>query len=232
MPPPNAMMHIPSFFNHYDLWIELIYSLVVVASCLLIYFKTRELYELTSHKGLKYFRNTFLFFGITYAVRFLLSLMIISRINPIIFQSMAIGIFEIAFFVMAYASSMALIYLIYSIFWKKIDKYSKNAYRLHIIALASAFIGLICGIPLFLGVQSILFLLLIVVSYSNYKKAKHKKSSQLYFLYLLIFLLWVISTILAFVVNFSPIIVLLIYTVSILSFLIILFRVLKKVKSK
>ena len=49
---------------------ELIYSFVIILCSLLIYFETKELYELSSHKGIKYFRRSFLFFGIAYFVRY------------------------------------------------------------------------------------------------------------------------------------------------------------------
>ena len=225
----NKKMAPPIFFNYYGLWIELIYSLIVVLSCFLIYFKTKEMYKLTSYKGIKYFRNTFLFFGITYFVRFFLHLIRTLMVDRIF------GIFEIAFFVMIYSSSMALIYLIYSLFWKKLAKYPYIKTSLfHIASLIIAFISIISEAPfIFLIFQGGLFILLTIISYLYHKKTKHKESFfQLYLIYLLIFVLWIISNILEFVVYFSPNLGLIIYGISILLFLIILFRVLKKVDAK
>ena len=42
---------------------EIVYSFVIIVCSLMIYFGTKELYKLTSHKGIKYFRQSFLFFA-------------------------------------------------------------------------------------------------------------------------------------------------------------------------
>ena len=44
---------------------ELIYSFVIIICSLMVYFGTKELYELSSYKGIKYFRQAFLFFAIS-----------------------------------------------------------------------------------------------------------------------------------------------------------------------
>ena len=225
----------PRFFSYSGLWIHLIYSLVVIISCFLIYFKTKELYELTSHKGIKYFRNTFLFFGITHIARLFLHVIRALRINPLIAIPSDFGIFETTFFFMVYASSMAFIYLLYSIFWKKIDRYpSSNVYVFHIFALIIAFLSILEKIPLlFLVFQGGLFFLLIIVSLYHYKETRHREAfSQVYLIYLLIFALSIISNILEFIAYFSPNLGLVIYALSVVLFLIVLFKVLRKVSSR
>ena len=228
LPPPFRI------FN-YELWIELIYSLVVVISCLLIYLKTGEFYELTSHKGIKYFRNTFLFFGIGYLIRLCLHLIQATGISRILFTPFAIGIYEMAFFVMIYASSMALIYIIYSMFWKRLDKYAfSRGYVFHIVSLIVAFVSMVWRIPLiFLLFQGALFLLLVVVSYLNYRKTKHKGGLYgIYLIYMLIFALWITINVLEFVIYFSPIMGLIIYGASIALFAMLLVKVIKELKPK
>ena len=44
---------------------EIIYSFVIIVCSLMIYFGTREIYNLSSYKGIKYFRQAFLLFAIT-----------------------------------------------------------------------------------------------------------------------------------------------------------------------
>ena len=56
--------------------IEAIYSAAIVAICLIIYFKTREIEKLSSHKGVTYFRLTFLHFAISYLFKFITSLQV------------------------------------------------------------------------------------------------------------------------------------------------------------
>ena len=219
----------PRFLNYPSLGIDFIFSLVVLVSCALIYFRTKELYDLTAHKGIKYFRNTFLFFGIAFAIRFIFHLILSAGINPILFRPLTWGILEFAFFAMAYASTMALIYLIYSIFWKKIDKYFKDrVYLLHIIALAIAFLSITSEPILFLAFQAALYILLIIISIINYRKTK----SKIYLVYLLIFALWIINSILEFVIFITPLFGLILYGVSIVLFLEVLIKVLRELNSK
>ena len=55
---------------------EIIYSFVIIFCSLLVYFGTKEIYELSSHKGIKYFREAFLFFAIAYFFRFLIKVIL------------------------------------------------------------------------------------------------------------------------------------------------------------
>jgi len=157
------------------------------------------------------------------------------RINPRVFESITFGIQDFSFFAMIYASSMAVIYLVYSLFWKKLEKYEfSNIYIFHMAAIIIALISLLRNSPrVFLSFQSVLFLLLVVISFVNYRQTKNKGSfSQLYLLYLLIFALWIVSNIIEFITLFSAGIGLIIYGISVILFIILLVKVLKKVKSK
>jgi hypothetical protein len=58
--------------QEYDFWIESAYTVIVVLLCGLVAFRLHGLYSLSSHKGLKYFRNTFLYFGISWLIRYLM----------------------------------------------------------------------------------------------------------------------------------------------------------------
>ena len=60
MPPGPGI----GFLKGPDLWVELTFATIIVVASLIIYLRTKELYELSEHKGIKYFRNTFLFFAL------------------------------------------------------------------------------------------------------------------------------------------------------------------------
>jgi len=67
--------------------IEFIYTSLIVLLCFYVDYKTKEIYELTKHKGIKYFRNAFLFFGLSYGLRFMvlilqLGLIVLDKIIP------------------------------------------------------------------------------------------------------------------------------------------------------
>ena len=220
-------------FNQYDLWIDLTYSLIVSISCFLIYLKTKELYDLSQYKGINYFRNTFLFFGISETIRLLLHLTAKFSAPLLPVRPELVFIFNACSFLMIYASCMALVYLLLSIFWKRMSNKSLgNVYLAHYISLIVAFVSLLKDRhPTFIIFQAGLFVLLIIVSYLNYKKSKHGESfSNIYLIYLLIFFLWIVSNVMEFIVIFSPITAFIIYFSSIIIFLLILIKVIERLK--
>ena len=225
---------VPAYiFNPYDFMFDIISSLVIVISCFIIYAKTRELYDLSSYKGIKYFRNTFLFFGITYFIRFLLH--ILRELRHSLLFGPAFGVFEIAFFVMVYSSSMALLYLLYSLFWKKLDREPLNkGYFPHVIALILAIVSMFERIAFFfLAAQVILFGVLLIASAANYRKLRKKGGvAKIYLIYPMIFGLLVLSNILEFVTLFSPIVGVIIYIASIPLFLVMMTKVLGELNNR
>ena len=225
------------FFNIYGVWINLIYYLLVSIVCFWIFQKTKAAYELTSYEGIKYFRNTFLFFGITTIIKLFLSLMQIPAVHALIPMGFDFFILRAGFFVMVYTSSLALIYIIYSIFWKRITgPVLTNAYFINLIALIIALLSL----PernafIFLILQSFLFAILIIASYLTNKqtnKTQKHHLSKLYGIYFLIFALWLISNFLELITVFSPIFGVLIYIISIIVFFILLDKVAGRLKFK
>ncbi|MBU1976265.1 MAG: hypothetical protein KKG59_07725, partial [Nanoarchaeota archaeon] len=65
------------YFGPHNMIFELIYTLLIVFLCGFVYFKTTELYQLSKYKGISFFRNAFLFFGLAYAARLLLHLIML-----------------------------------------------------------------------------------------------------------------------------------------------------------
>ena len=94
---------------------ELIYSFVIIIASLMVYFSTKELYDLSKHKGIKYFRLAFLYFAIAYFFRYFIKFFVyafgIGRTPE--FSPQFIGFLSL--FVFLYASSMAIFYLLYSV---------------------------------------------------------------------------------------------------------------------
>ncbi len=171
--------------------VELAYTLIVVFLCFTIYYKTREIFDLTKHEGIKYFRITFLFFGLAYIFRFisvLLKLMVITF--DIYFPMHIFKIFPLVF--IGYFSTMAILSLTYSILWKKL-------HIEHTFLLFNVIAVLISGIAFFSRSSSILTLaqavLLILTSIiiAYYFFSNSRKISRLYILYILIFLFWMVN---------------------------------------
>jgi len=214
---------------------ELFYSLVIIVSSMIIYFSTKELYDLSQHKGIKYFRNAFLFFGISFIFFFLIKFIVFSfnltRIPH--FNPMFLG--NIILFIFIYASTIAMFYLLYSVMWKKID--DKRNYNkipiFHVIALIVSFLSVSTqnGFILLL-IQALVFLFIAIESYMNYRKSKKEKNiSSIYIIYFLVFAFWILNIIDIIVPNFFSFVQIIIYTISSFIWLIILYKVLKKTGS-
>ncbi len=101
---------------------ELGYTLIVVFLCFMIYFKTIEIYDLTKHEGINYFRITFLFFGLAYIFRFLDILFMLVTVTFDTHSLIGIfRIFPVSLVLNGYFSTLAILSLTYSIIWKKLN---------------------------------------------------------------------------------------------------------------
>ncbi|MFH1393790.1 MAG: hypothetical protein ABII71_02990 [Candidatus Micrarchaeota archaeon] len=90
--------------------IELIYFIAIVAMSMYIYFKSREIYNLTKHKGVDYFSNIFLFFSLAYLLR--LWNVFSSTSEMMLGINLWEKTFYLDFLLLGYFSTMAVIYLI------------------------------------------------------------------------------------------------------------------------
>jgi len=186
--PPYMMqpMHMQQL-QPYMPYSELIYTLIVVFLCFFIYFKTKESYKLTGHIGIKYFRQIFLFLGISYIVRFLLHLLTLSSITFDFFIPRGF-LFLITLVLVGYFGTLAIASMAYSVVWKKIkEKY--------FVIFSHVFAFLVIMLMIFFGsleilvlVQFLLFIAAIVLSGVFHKKTKQFKNTLI--IYSLIFVFW------------------------------------------
>jgi hypothetical protein len=203
---------------------EVIYSFAIIFCSLMIYFGTRELYELSTYKGLKYFRCAFLFLAIAYIFRLpTISLAPGPEITSLIWV-------YISLFAFMYFSSMAIFYLIEGVLWKNLKESSKISYLFHGIAIIISLATIIFNNPFFyLGLNVILFISAGIAIYlaSHNHKLKSKKN---YFhrLYILLLVFLVLNIFSALVPIFMDTLKLFLYLVSLSVFFVILYRVLKK----
>jgi hypothetical protein len=206
---------------------ELLYSFVIIVCSLIIYFGTRELYKLSSHKGIKYFRQAFLFFALAYFFRsFIKFILIVLEVNLRNFRTL--GIWVLGLFM--YASTIAILYLLYSIKWKPWEKHKSVIYLFHILALIVSLVSIFAGaVGILLTVQVVLFIFVALASYPIHKKSKKKHS--MYAIYLLLFGFWILNVIDIVIPNFLQTFQIFIYLASIGVFLLILYKVVKKVGS-
>jgi len=192
----------------------------------MVYFGTKELYELSSYKGIKYFRESFLFFAIAYFcgsfIKLSFAFIDIRKlfISPIIFQIISVFLF-------IYFSSMAIFYLIYSVMWKKWEN-KNNIFIFHILALAIAIIGAIFqNTIIYLAINLFILISIIITTFILYN-SKRKTKFNLYGIYILLILFWILNIWDILIPNFIKSFQITIYLASIGIFMIILYKVLKK----
>jgi len=210
---------------------EIIYSFVIIVCSLMIYFGTREVYELSSYKGIKYFRQAFLFFAIAYFfrsfIKFVLSYFNIREILD--FAPMLIG--ELSLFLFIYFSSMAMFYLLYSVMWKKWNGNSKKIYLFHLLALVISIVSVLLRNSYVYLILNLLLLIFIIFSFYIVHKDSKKKKNNLYATYVLLFIFWVLNVIDILLPDFLQNTQLFIYLISSGIFLAILYKTLKKAGS-
>ncbi len=169
---------------------ELGYTLTVVFLCFMIYFKTREIYGLTKYKGINYFRITFLFFGLAYIFRFLDILFMLVTLTFDTHSFIDVfRIFPVSLVLNGYFSTLAILSLIYSIIWKKLN-------IKHTLSLFNAIAILISGIAFVSKSPFLLTLAQAALLISTIIMAcfiKSRKFSQLFILYVLFLLFWIVN---------------------------------------
>ena len=175
------MLDVGQNFNHYRFMLEILYASIILVLFLVSYLKLDNLQRLTNYEGIKILKASMLFFAlaffsrlIQYVVRFLMMLTELEIKGRFIAQSSLI--------VMMYLTSMAVVYLIYSNYWKKISlKY----------VLIYAHIGLLLFYYLFSAVTSIWVILAFQLLVSTILILATKKNIR--FIYVLMSLFWIIN---------------------------------------
>jgi hypothetical protein len=206
---------------------RVLYSVIIAFICLIIVLKTDKLFRISSHQGIRYFRNAFFFYGIAFLLRALL-------ISPI-YSSLTKMAFE--FFMI-----MAGFFLFYSLLWKRLETKKDTSSLLNpkIIMLYALTLILIVldylwgGYNFMFISQIILFLLASVISYNNYQtKGKEHKFLKLYFgVMVLNFVAWLANFIFANFLGGRLRWLANIYILNVIIFLIFLYGVNKFTKKK
>jgi len=230
-------------FTANRIWIEFIYAFIIVGANLVIYFKSRKFYNLSGHKGIKYFSNAFLFFAIAFSIRFVFWLVLLIQNGTILLlhphAEPGSLLSELIFIAFEYTISLAGFYLVFSLVYKQVERFSKSifiqkGYILHIIAIIITVLDYIFSrnVHYFMFItQIILYAYAINKSYSNYRTAQqHEKCNflQLYFIaMILVFIGWFTNFLRPFLVPLYPPFILYIYAITASIFLIFLYGVIR-----
>jgi hypothetical protein len=210
---------------------ELLFTIIAVIFCFIIYFKTREIYNLTRHKGIRYFRDAFLFFGLSYVVRFIFSLAMFSSLafDFIVPRNMFGPLFILP---LGYFSTMGIFYLIFSSIWKRFNNKAMLIIG-HIIAVTLSVVSFITrSHMILLYLQSILLIIAVILSFTAKKEGKKLSGAKI--LYILVAALWLINL---WIIDkggrrppFSPGTEIFFHLISLIVFIIIYYKVSKWLK--
>jgi hypothetical protein len=173
--------------------IEIVFSLIIVFLCGLIYVKTKEIYQLTKEKSLYYFRKGFLFFGL--ASFFRCFAIIVSFHGDLVLNIWKlVGAFS--FMITGFFTLLAIFHIMLSEFRKKIQSENqekrivKGAYALAtliplsllitrsptlMLIIIPALVGILIAATYVLGTKnqkqnrstSIIYILLFIMGMSN-----------------------------------------------------------------
>ncbi|MBN2421986.1 hypothetical protein JXB41_02055 [Candidatus Woesearchaeota archaeon] len=221
-----------NFFFRPNFWIELIYSIVIIVASLFIFFRTRRMYKLTEHKGIKYFSYTFLFFAMTHVLRFFFRIFFRIFVVSSGFFRPQMPPFRIGDFFFVYSSILAGLYLFYSLMWKKIKL---NDFVLFVISSMFSILIIVLDFILRIPLLHIISLIIIfsvmaIVSLKGVKKSW--KKHPFFIIYILIFFVWIINIISSEIPMFLIELKLILFLISAGLYLSILLRIIRKTKIK
>jgi len=201
---------------------KLIYAIAILLICIIIVYKTNRLFHLSSHPGIRYFRNAFFFYGMAFFSRYILNYLIGSFASIVFFE----------FFLI-----IAGFFLLYSLIWRHLEKEKWSASSLfnskislfYAMALALVLIDFLWGtIFVMLASQVIVFVIASILSFKNYKKRQKSRFPGFYFLAMLLMLsAWILNSLAAFFFNWNLVALINVYIFNVLFFLVFLFGVVK-----
>jgi len=207
--------------------IEFAYTIIIFIFCFIIYFKTKEIYNLTNHKGIQLFRTAFLLFGLSYVARFLTHMLMLTGRAFDIFMPFR-GFFPFVLFIVTYLSTLAILYLIYGKLWKNIRKEHFLIFS-NTLALSLSLLALMHRSQIIIIIfQTILLIFGIILIV--YHQDPHKKFTQTNLLYMLLLVFWLLNLFVLEPRGFPFEIKITFYALSVLIFVIIYHKVHKWIK--
>jgi hypothetical protein len=190
---PIQIFQVPSFYGALfnDLGLEILFLTIILAISIIIYKTTKEPYLMTKHKGIKYFRNAFLLFGVAFSFRFLFYLL------SYIYNYRLINLLNLSprmlgggsMLVYTFTSSIALLSLLYALSYNKLKNKELPEYLIYII-------GALISIISFFAFNSLLILhtlIAIIIIFSVIIQKKKSRKHTLGIAYIGLAVFWIIS---------------------------------------
>ncbi len=199
------------------------YSLLIVFICFIIVLKTDKLFRISSHQGIRYFRNAFLFYGAGFLLRYFLTKSFYSGLMKSVFE----------FFMI-----MAGFFLLYSLLLKKLKTkdisslFNSKIVLFYFLTIIIVILDYLWGGYNFMFLsQIILFTFASIISYENYKNSKTKSFLKLYFVVMVLsFVAWTLNFIFAYFLGGRLRWLTNVYALNVIVFLVFLYGVIKVTK--
>ncbi len=165
-----------------SIFADFAYFLAIFLLSLNIYIQTRKMHDFSFHRGIRYFRNAFLYFSMVYLFRFIV--LNLQFLNGSTTPDSINAVQSIGLFLVIYFSILSILSLVSSFSWKKYKVISDNRLSLFSVFLSViAFFAKLPSILLVMGIVAAAFLLL--KARDNYK-LKRKILTPLFIVYILL----------------------------------------------
>ena len=227
-------MYLYNFIVQNKELIKIFYGLIIVFICLIIVLKADRLFRLSMHKGIRYFRNAFFFYGIGFLMRYILG-------TPFLKKIIVVN-FGITKFLFEFFMIMAGFFLLYSLIWKKIEVseedypsslLNKKILIFYIMTLIFVILDFIWQTFFFMFFsQIVLFFCASIISFVNYKnKGNKNKFLKFYFIAMILsFLAWTLNALTMLLLNWNYSALITIYILNMIIFLLFLYGVINVTK--
>ena len=163
-------------------YIEFAYFLAIFLLCISIYFQTRKMDSFSFHRGIRYFKNAFLYFSMIYLFRFMV--LDLKLLNGIIVPDLEIAIRSFGLFLVIYFSLLAIFSLISSFSWRKYEFISDN--RLNLLSLFLSCVVFYLKLPSILLIVGFAIALFLILKAYDSSRKKNRIFSPLFIIYTLL----------------------------------------------
>jgi hypothetical protein len=203
----------------YIIILKIIFSLIIILSSVLIYLKTNKLYTLSSHRGIKYFRNSFIYFTVAFAAN--IAIIILNEY----FQDRVLEIIA-SYLIFNFTLAAGGFFLIYSLIWRDMEK--NREYALFFLAFALAIVDYFYLKGIIYAAQLVTLGYGMIASYSSYKSSTVHNFRQIFFISIVLaFIGFAVNMLSIFLLPIFPLYWMLAYIITTSAFVLILYSVMR-----
>jgi hypothetical protein len=226
-------MSLYSFLLENKYILELLYALAISFICAVIVVRTDRFFRLSFHKGIRYFRNAFLFYGLGFIARYLFGVLNDAQLDYAFLLKI---VFE-------YLFVMAAFFLLYSLIWRRIEsskeKYTSSLFNakiavFHAMAILIVAMDQLWQTYYFMFISEIIiFLFVSILAYVNFlkDKGKHGFPGFYFFISLVGLAGWVLNFLAEIYFNWDHSLLIGVGAIDIIFFMLFLYGVIKFTKT-